>query len=103
MKGFDQIRVQSPYRLQHIEDVQLVWKPNEHARLLVRGHVEDRDHIKAVMDASSHDEIHLYEKNGESETAIFKGLVTDVCITNMNEVYTIQIEGTSGSHLMDLK
>ncbi|WCF06479.1 HNH endonuclease [Paenibacillus thiaminolyticus] len=103
MIGFDQIRIQSPYRLQRIEDVRLVWKPNEHGRLVVRGYVEDSDHVKAVLGASSHDEIHLYEKQGQSENAIFKGSVTDVRITHTNGVYAIHMEGTSCSHLMDSK
>ncbi|MEB9896527.1 hypothetical protein P4K96_24130, partial [Bacillus cereus] len=85
------------------EDVRLAWKPNEHGRLVVRGYVEDTDHVKAVLNAAEHDEIHLYEKNGQSESAIFKGSVSDVRITHTNGVYAIQIEGASVSHLMDLK
>ncbi|TKI57240.1 hypothetical protein E8L90_18240 [Brevibacillus antibioticus] len=103
MTGYERIRVTAPYRIKQIEDVRLEWRPNEHACLHLRGIVDDSEKVNAVLQAASEDEIHLYESDGETEATIFKGLVTSVQITNTQGVYTIELEGLSGSFQLDIK
>ncbi|GED59678.1 hypothetical protein ABER61_00995 [Brevibacillus formosus] len=103
MTGYERIRVTAPYRIKQIEDIQLEWRPNEHAWLHLRGIVDDSEKVNAVLQAASEDEIHLYESDGETEATIFKGLVTSVQITNTQGVYTIELEGLSGSFQLDIK
>lgn len=103
MIGYERIRVQAPYRIKQIEDIQLEWKPNEHAWLRLRGIVDDSEKVNAVLQAASEDEIHLFESDDASEETIFKGLVTSVQITNTQGVYTIELEGLSGSFQLDSK
>ncbi|WP_432776317.1 hypothetical protein AAFJ72_05240 [Brevibacillus gelatini] len=102
MTGYERIRVTAPYRIKRIEDVQMEWKPNEHARLYLRGIVDDSETVNAVLQAASDDEIRLYDWDGESETTIFKGVVTSVQIAHRQGVYAIELEGHSGSFQLDV-
>ncbi|WP_431809359.1 hypothetical protein [Brevibacillus agri] len=102
MTGYERIRVTAPYRIKRIEDVRMEWKPNEHARLYLRGVVDDSEKVNAVLQAASDDEIHLYDSDGKTETTIFKGGVTSVQIAHAHGVYTIELEGKSGSFQLDV-
>ncbi|MGZ0052061.1 hypothetical protein [Brevibacillus gelatini] len=102
MTGYERIRVTAPYRIKRIEDVRMEWKPNEHARLYLRGIVDDSETVNAVLQAASDDEIRLYDTDGESETTIFKGVVTSVQIAHRQGVYAIELEGQSGSFQLDV-
>ncbi|WP_432775578.1 hypothetical protein AAFJ72_20870 [Brevibacillus gelatini] len=102
MTGYERIRVTAPYRIKRIEDVRMEWKPNEHAQLYLRGIVDDSETVNAVLQAASDDEIRLYDTDGESETTIFKGVVTSVQIAHRQGVYAIELEGQSGSFQLDV-
>ncbi|MGF9819810.1 hypothetical protein [Brevibacillus agri] len=102
MTGYERIRVTAPYRIKRIEDVRMEWKPNEHARLYLRGVVDDSEKVNAVLQAASDDEIHLYDSDGKTETTIFKGIVTSVQIAHTQGVYAIELEGQSGSFQLDV-
>ncbi|MED4570697.1 YwqJ-related putative deaminase [Brevibacillus agri] len=102
MTGYERIRATAPYRIKRIEDVRMEWKPNEHARLYLRGVVDDSEKVNAVLQAASDDEIHLYDSDGKTETTIFKGIVTSVQIAHTQGVYAIELEGQSGSFQLDV-
>lgn len=103
MTGFHNIKVKSPYSIKSIEDIKIECKPNEHGKLYVKGIVEDTVNFDTTINATSNDEIHIYESNGESDKTIFKGLVSSIKTTGQNGIYYIEIEGISGSFQLDVK
>lgn len=102
MTGYERIRVTAPYRIKRIEEARVEWRLNEHARLYVRGIVDDSEKGNAVLQAVADDEIHLYDSDGEAETTLFKGLLTSVQINHTQDVYVIELEGLSGTFQLDV-
>lgn len=102
MIGYDQIRIDSPYPIQVLKDVQIEWKPGEHGRITLTGICKESSHATAALDATSEDQLHVYAQNGQEEISIFKGVVHTVEVENHNGVYTLTLEGISGSFELDI-
>ncbi|ADM71326.1 hypothetical protein GMA19_03517 [Paenibacillus polymyxa E681] len=102
MIGYDQIRIDSPYPIQVLKDVQIEWKPGEHGRITLTGICKESSHATAALDATSEDQLHVYAQNGQEEISLFKGVVHTVEVENHNGVYTLTLEGISGSFELDI-
>ncbi|WP_281278946.1 contractile injection system protein, VgrG/Pvc8 family, partial [Paenibacillus kobensis] len=96
-----QLHVQSPYKIQRIEDIRFEWKPNEHGRMRLRGLVADTDNISSTVHATADDQITLWAKTEAHEKILFKGVIASVQTTSRNRVYTIELEATSSTILLD--
>ncbi|MEC0226303.1 contractile injection system protein, VgrG/Pvc8 family [Paenibacillus alba] len=97
------LRVQTIYPIHQLEDVQITWQPNEHGRLLVRGIVDEAVNVSATLQALASDEIRVYESDGQQETTLFRGWISAVQTTHTQGVYHIELEGLSGSAMLDGK
>jgi hypothetical protein len=102
MIGYDQIRIDSPYPIQVLKDVQIEWKPGEHGRITLTGICKESSHATAALNATSEDQLHVYAQNGQEEVSLFKGVVHTVEVENHNGVYTLTLEGISGSFELDI-
>ncbi|OPH46699.1 hypothetical protein BC351_14535 [Paenibacillus ferrarius] len=97
------LRVQTIYPIHQLEDVQITWQPNEHGRLLVRGIVDEAVNVSATLQALASDEIRVYESDGQQETTLFRGWISAAHTTHTQGVYHIELEGLSGSAMLDGK
>ncbi|MCT4509029.1 MAG: hypothetical protein N4A48_09775 [Tepidibacter sp.] len=100
MTGFDNIRIKSPYNIKIVEDIKLEHKLNEHAKLYLKGIIDENINFDTSINATLNDEIHIYEVNNKT---IFKGLASSVKTINKNGVYYIELQAISGSFLLDTK
>lgn len=103
MFGYQQIRVASPYPIQHLSDLSIDWKPGEHGRVIIKGTSDEAHQINAALQASSDDHIHVYAQDGEREVTLFKGIVNKVEVIHSHGVHTVGIEGVSGSFQLDVQ
>ncbi|WP_025716319.1 hypothetical protein [Paenibacillus sp. 1-18] len=103
MLGYHQIKVASPYPIQHLSDLSIDWKPGEHGRVIIKGTSEEAHQINAALQASSDDHIHVYAQDGERKVTLFKGIVNKVEVTHSQGVHTVGIEGISGSFQLDVQ
>lgn len=101
MVGYDELKVTSPYRIKHLEDLRMTWRPNEHGCLYMKGILDDTVPMDAAMRASSGDEIRVYTSDPK-ESTVFQGLVTSVQTTKVSGVYYIELEGQTGSFQLDV-
>ncbi|CAH1202462.1 hypothetical protein PAECIP111893_01793 [Paenibacillus plantiphilus] len=69
----------------------------------MRGIVDEAVNVSGVLQAAASDEIHVYESDGGKEKTLFKGTISTVQTKHANGVYEIEIEGLSGTYLMDMK
>ena len=112
------LRIKSPYKLLHVEDIKIINKPNEHGTLYLKCLVDDSINFKYSIEASTKDEIIVYEekdsKNNNLEVDInkidesksivlFNGLIKSIKTTNENGIYYVEIEGISKTSELDIK
>ncbi|WP_353846320.1 MULTISPECIES: hypothetical protein [unclassified Clostridium] len=110
------LRIKSPYKLLHVEDIEITYAPNEHGRLYLKCLLDDSINFKYSIEASTKDEITVYEEkeNNNSEVdinnvdisksvVIFNGIVENIKTTNKDGLYYIEIEGISKSSELDMK
>ncbi|MGM1021574.1 MAG: deaminase domain-containing protein [Bacillota bacterium] len=102
MIGYDQIRIDSPYPIQVLKDVQIEWKPGEHGRITLTAICKESSHATAALDATSEDQLHVYAQKEQEKISLFKGVVHTVEVENRNGVYTLTLEGISGSFELDI-
>ncbi|GAB6088104.1 AHH domain-containing protein [Alkaliphilus crotonatoxidans] len=102
MAGFDQIRVSVPYPIKTIEALEIKWPLNDHATVYMKAILDEGANVNSTINATLEDTIHIYSIQGGEKT-LFKGLVTKVKTSNQQGIYQIQIEGTSGSILLDTR
>lgn len=103
MFAYHQIKVASPYPIQHLSDLSIDWKPGEHGRVIIKGTSDEAHQINAALQASSDDHVHVYTQDGEREVTLFKGIVNKVEVTHSHGVHTVGIEGVSGSFQLDVQ
>ncbi|WP_226383562.1 contractile injection system protein, VgrG/Pvc8 family [Paenibacillus massiliensis] len=103
MIGYEHIRVQSPYPLQHLEQLHIQWKTGEHGRIRLTGTSPDSEQVSAVLQAAADDTLYVYAQQGEQELSLFKGLVQRVEVTHSQGIYTLTIEGVSASYALDVE
>lgn len=96
------LRVKSPYKLLHVEDIKIINRPSEHATLYLKCLIDDSIDFKYSIEASTKDEITVYEEK-EKSTVLFNGLIKDIKTTNDNGVYYVEINGISKTCELDVK
>ena len=101
MINVGQLHVQSSFKIQRIEDVQIEWKPNEHGRMILRGIVADTDQMNSAIHAAVDDPIMLQAITEEREVRLFKGVIASVKTTSRNGVFTVKLEAISGTIKLD--
>ena len=97
----DRIRIECPYPIQTITDIEFIHTFNEHACINIKGILleEEQDHwLERVGD---NDRIAIYGQAGAEEELLFSGCVTRVNIQHQDQVYTFEIEGLSYSHFLE--
>ena len=65
MGAVHNLRIKSPYRLLNIEDIKIEYKPNEHGYLYLRCLIDDSVNFENVIEATTEDEIIIYEQQDE--------------------------------------
>ncbi|WP_353846077.1 late control protein D [Clostridium sp. ZBS15] len=118
MGAIHALRIKSPYKLLHVEDIEITYTPNEHGKLYLNCLLDDSINFKYSIEASTKDEITIYEEkedeNNNSEVdinnvdisksvVIFNGIVENIKTTNKDGLYYIEIEGISKSSELDMK
>ncbi|MDP9677497.1 hypothetical protein J2W97_003507 [Paenibacillus jamilae] len=99
---YGNIRVNAPYEIVRLLDVQLTLKVNEHGKVYITALIPDEDHAK--YDGLAHDEdvLEVYEMDEDRGTvSIFKGIVTHIRIGFKNGVYHMYIEAASFTYMLD--
>ncbi|TQR99533.1 phage baseplate assembly protein V [Paenibacillus ottowii] len=99
---YGNIRVNAPYEIVRLLDIQLTQKVNEHGKVYITALIPDEDHAK--YDGLAHDEdvLEVYEIDEDQGTvSIFKGIVTNISIGFKNGVYHMYIEAASFTYILD--
>ncbi|WP_252248255.1 phage late control D family protein [Clostridium sp. ZBS20] len=112
------LRIKSPYKLLHVEDIEIKYVPNEHGKLYLKCLLDDSINFKYSIEASTKDEITVYEEKEDENNnlevdinnvdisksvVIFNGIVENIKTTNKDGLYYIEIEGISKSSELDIQ
>ncbi|MDR3288015.1 MAG: phage late control D family protein, partial [Peptococcaceae bacterium] len=104
---YDRLKISCPYPLQYITQLEISSRLNEHSRILVTGVLREEEQDQCIRTATAQDAIQVYETgagtaNGK-DALIFAGIVTHLSVNVAAGVYTIEIEGLSYTHLLDIE
>ena len=96
-----QLGVECPYPMQSVEELSVTGRLGEHGRVWVKGILRHEAALECIRHLGSRDPILVYAENGEKRTTLFSGVITAVDISCREDVYSIAIEGSSWSSLLD--
>ena len=95
--GYDEIRV-SGFNLEYIKDLKVALDINEHIKLNLTAVLKESEDVNNVVNTKN---IEVYY--GNSRTAIFYGIVTNISVEVSDNVKKIEIEAKSMSYLLDIR
>ncbi|NTU21984.1 hypothetical protein HPY28_16775 [Brevibacillus sp. HB1.2] len=102
LAGYENIQLVSPFEIQSLQDVRIVRKVNEHARLFVTGIIPEEKSDRYIEMATSEDTVALnLVENGALTKTLFKGLVDSVSVNFVHGVYHLELEAVSHTQRMD--
>lgn len=99
--AYDNLRV-SPYNLTYIKEMSIENSINNHATLRLTGIVDDEYKDSYVIKTDEQTNIQIYYEKEDETYPIFNGYVTNIKITNIENVYSLSLEAKSLTYSMDL-
>lgn len=93
----------SPYKFQKILEFKLSQELNEHAKLTIRGIIDEEKLDEYVENSNDNEKLEVSIIDENSTKILFKGIVTNILIDASNNVRTLSIEAMSETILMDIK
>ncbi|WP_425448046.1 hypothetical protein, partial [Dethiothermospora halolimnae] len=102
MIGFNNIKIESPLKINTLLEMKMEQGINEHGKLYIKAIVEEEEEFDTSINTSLGDEIYIYGED-EGKKDIFKGIIYSIEVKNTTEVYTAEIHCISGSYMLDTK
>ncbi|WP_077867543.1 pre-toxin TG domain-containing protein, partial [Clostridium saccharobutylicum] len=104
MEAIHKLKVDCPYEILTIEDIEIKCRPNEHGYLYIKCLIDDSINVKYSIEASTEDKICIYEEiENDEKSIIFNGLIQDIRTTNINGIYYLEIEAATSSFTLDIE
>ena len=97
---YSQIKVECPYPIQMVHEIEITRKLNQHGQVLVRGILWEEG-PKCIERMGSMDPIAIYSEDGSKRTLLFSGVVAEAEVSCQDCVYYVEIKGLSWSSLLD--
>ncbi|GIP59577.1 contractile injection system protein, VgrG/Pvc8 family [Paenibacillus woosongensis] len=93
-----------PYNLIRLQDIKIVKKVNDHARLSFTGIIEEerKDHYIKASDDETQVKVFITDNAGKREP-IFRGIALDVEVKIVNGIHYITVEAVSHTYQLDVK
>lgn len=94
----------APYKLERIIDLKLTRKINEHTRLCFTGILQENLGEQDIHKTSPDTLVELYQQDyGMDKKLLFKGIVSQMEIRSIQDIYYIEVEAVSLTQMLDVK
>jgi hypothetical protein len=102
--GYGNIELVSPYEVQHLNEIKIVKKVNDHAKLYVTGVIPEEQQDFSIDMASRTDTVKVNQmENGSIVRTLFSGPVSHIGIRAVRGIYYMELEARSHTCSMDVK
>ena len=98
--SYDEIQLILPYEIKYLCDLKIVKEINDHGKIYITGVIPDGKKDSCIQNASIKDIIEVKEKDGN---ILFKGVITQVDVKTVRDIYYVYIEGVSCTYELDVK
>lgn len=99
--AYDNLRV-APYEFEYIKDMKIENDINNHATLKISGVIDDKMKDSYVLDTDEETKIQVYYQKDEDSIPIFNGIITNIKIDVVEEVYVMTVEAKSFTYKLDI-
>lgn len=100
---YENVRI-SPYRLTRLQELEIVKRVNEHSRLFLTGIVPEELKDTYVGMTDIHTNIEITQLDEQSNgIPLFSGLVTNIEIKAVRDIYYMQVEAVSHTYILDIR
>ncbi len=99
MLGYDNIKLQFPYEIKTLLKMEITQEINNHGRIFFTGIVEEEKTDQYVNKASIKDKIKVTSPQG----TLFNGILTNIKIKAVENIYYIEVEGITNTYDLDIK
>ena len=102
--GYGEMELLTPYGVQTIYDMKWIRTMNDHAKLYVTGIIPEEKKASCLDTASSADQMELNQiQDGQVVRPLFKGMVSELAIRKVRDIYYIELEAISHTYRMDIE
>lgn len=99
--SYDNLRI-STYDLKYIKDLSIENQINDHGSLKLTGIIDEEMKDTYAYTTGEITPIEVYFEKEEGHITLFNGVVVNVKVKVIDEVYTIYVEAKSSTYLMDI-
>ena len=99
--AYDNLRV-APYDFVYIKDMKIVNDINDYATLKISGVIDDEMKDSYVFSTDEETKIQIYYENDNESITLFRGVVTNIKVNVVEEVYIMTVEAKSFNYKLDI-
>ncbi|WP_058486168.1 contractile injection system protein, VgrG/Pvc8 family [Defluviitalea phaphyphila] len=92
-----------PFEFKQLKNLKITQEINDHAYLHLTGMIDKENKDKYIEDTKLGNQVEVYQNIDKKQEILFKGLVQDIKIRNVNDTYYLEIKAVSNTYLMDIK
>ncbi|MBC2582570.1 contractile injection system protein, VgrG/Pvc8 family, partial [Clostridium sp. DJ247] len=101
---YGNISLVCPYEIQSMIELKIIKEVNNHSKLYFTGIIPEEKKDEYISIATSKDKIEVnLLSNGSVVRALFKGLVSNIKVKAVNNIYYLEVEGVSCTYDLDVK
>lgn len=101
---YGNIKLVSPFDIQHLDQLRIEKENNEHARIYLTGIIPEDKKASYIDSVSSKDILEVSQISDDSSTTVlFKGTITSIEIKAVRGIFYIIVEGVSCTYELDIK
>ena len=99
--AYDNLRV-APYDFVYVKDMKIVNDINDHATLKITGVIDDEMQDSYVLSTDEETNIQIYYEKDNENITLFRGVVTNIKVDVVEEVYIMTVEAKSFTYKLDI-
>jgi hypothetical protein len=101
--GYEDIEIRSPYQMQQLNELKIIRRINCHTIVYYTGIIPEEQKDEYIRRATAEDAFEVIAKYGPAAMPIFKGLVSNVGIKAVRDIFYLEVEGVSHTAKLDVK
>lgn len=101
--GYEDIEIRSPYLMQQLNELKIVRRINCHTKVYYTGIIPEEKQDDYIRRATAEDTFEVIAKYGPVAMPLFKGLVSNVGIKAVRDIFYLEVEGVSHTAKLDVK
>lgn len=93
----------TPFEFIQLKHLKITQEINEHSYISLMGMIDKKDKDEYIEGTKLGSQVEVYQQVNKAQETLFKGMIQDIQVTNVNDTYYLEIKAVSNSYMMDIR